>query len=328
MEEPIAALRWAMLHFAGGDAFLIGLLLFAVGQILLLRRSSVPTESMMHGSGEAFRPSRFRRWLGFATCGGLIWALIDPPPVPWPLIAIFAILLLGSLVNWWRGQPPATSAGGERATLRTVVLRTSLASCALIVLLNEARHCFFHGPAETVRRLSVVGDSVTAGLNDGEDTWPKRLSRRVDVTVLDASQPGATLKSALRQVELLNDFEADLLILEIGGNDLLEGLPVEEFERHLDQLLAASQKPGRSTVLFELPLPPLSVRYCDVQRRLAARYQVALVPRRQFLQVMTTAGGTVDGIHLSDNGQARLTDLVEGLLTFLPGQTGTYRHVD
>jgi hypothetical protein len=93
----------------------------------------------------------------------------------------------------------------------------------------------------------------------------------------------------------------------------------------------ASQKPSRAIVMFELPLPPLAMRYCAVQRRLAAEHQVQLIPRRHFLQVLTSTGGTVDGIHLSKRGQTRLMELVQNLLK-IDGQTagasGDYRHLE
>jgi acyl-CoA thioesterase-1 len=190
---------------------------------------------------------------------------------------------------------------------------------------------FYQAPDLPVRTLCVVGDSVTAGLDDGEDTWPKQLSRRLSTSVVDASQPGATLKSARQQVELLNQQGGDVLLLEIGGNDLLEGLPIAVFERDMDQLLQACRRSGRSTVMFELPLPPLAMRYVAIQRRLARQHQVTLIPRRRFLQVLTAPQSTVDGIHLSMKGQTRTADLVQNLLKFPEGAemgAGAYRHFE
>ncbi len=329
VDEPNLYLRWAMYHFAGGDSFVCGLVGFAVCQFALIRVQS----------------NSRRRWLTIGSRLGLVWAIAVLPPVPIPLLAAF----VGTMVVWcWdqlRQRPTAapvpttdpatpsvdTSIVGSPQSRREVWLRSCLAGLALAGAAAEAIH--FQSPSRlpAVQTLSVVGDSITAGLNDGEDTWPRKVARQAGIQVLDASQPGATLKSALRQVELLNPLDADLLVLEIGGNDLLEGLPVDVFDRDLDRLLLACQKPGRQTIMFELPLPPLSTRYGAAQRRHARRYGVPLIPRRQFLGVLTASGATVDGIHLSKTGQGRLANLMQNLLN-LPASSspasGGYRHLE
>ena len=58
--------------------------------------------------------------------------------------------------------------------------------------------------------------------------------------------------------------------------------------------------------MFELPLPPLSNEYGRIQRRLARRYQVRLIPKRIFISVLAGGGATLDSIHLSDDGHQRM----------------------
>lgn len=312
MDEPNTLLRWAMSHFAGGDAYLLGLAVFAAAQLALCR-TQVTWQ---------------RRWLIIAGRTGVIWAIADPSPVPWIVIAALAILLLTVMVRRWRKKQPAESTAGGRVER---LFRMPLACLAVIAILCELP--YYWGPEfpAVPTSIAIVGDSVTAGLNDGEETWPKQIAQTSNLRVFDASQPGATLKSAVQQVELLNAVEADVLILEIGGNDLLEWLPVADFEQNLGRLLAATQSQRRPVVMFELPLPPLAVRYCAVQRRLASEYQVPLIPRRHFLRVLTGKGSTVDGIHLSKLGQTRLMELVRKLLKVggpSKPDAGEYRHFE
>lgn len=314
MDQPNLFLRWAMYHFAGGDAYLLGLTAFAAAQLALSRTSG----------------AKRRRWLTIGGRIGLIWTIADPSPVPWLVIAAIVLLLLTAMVGRLRKRRPAGSTEvtpiGKRDTFRL-----ALAGLAVVAILCEIPYQFSPSLKTTIKTLAVVGDSVTAGLNDGEETWPKQLARTSKVQVFDASQPGATLKSALKQVELLNSQSADVLILEIGGNDLLEGLPVADFEQDLDRLLAASQTDQRQVLMFELPLPPLAARYCAVQRRLALQHHVPLIPRRQFLRVLTGDGSTVDGIHLSVRGQTRLMELVRNLLNVGDSSNegkGAYRHIE
>lgn len=315
MDEPNPFLRWAMYHFAGGDAFVWGLVGFAVCQFAQTR---IQTRSG-------------RRWLTIGARLGLVWAIAVLPPTPLPLLAALVGMMGVWVWNQWRNRSVAAEAADGPVPRRERLLRLSMAGLALAMAGAEVSH--FQSPSRlpTVAVLSVVGDSITAGLNDGEDTWPQKLSRQTGIQVRDASQPGATLKSALGQVELLAPLASDLLILEIGGNDLLEGLPVDEFDRNLDHLLQACTKTGRPTVMFELPLPPLATRYGASQRRQAQRYQVPLIPRRKFLSVLTAKGATVDGIHLSDAGQSRMAQIAQNLLNLPPSPTsnsGDYRHLE
>jgi acyl-CoA thioesterase-1 len=314
VDEPNIFLRWAMYHFAGGDAYLLGLTAFAAAQVALSRTSS----------------AKGRRWLIIGSRIGLIWAIADPSPIPWLVIAAFVLLLSIAIAGRLRQRQPAASTEATSGKDGNS-FRLTLAGLAVVAILCEIPYHFSPRLTAIVKTLAVVGDSVTAGLNDGEETWPKQLARTSTLQVFDASQPGATLKSAVQQVELLNSQAADLLILEIGGNDLLEGLPMADFDRDLDRLLAATRKDQRQVVMFELPLPPLAARYCAVQRRLARQYQVPLIPRRQFLRVLTGDGSTVDGIHLSVRGQTVLMELVQNLLNVGSSSNegaGEYRHIE
>jgi acyl-CoA thioesterase I len=317
VNEPSPVLRWAMNHFAGGDAFLFGLGLWCVLQVALVRFSS----------------ERFRRILMIASKFSVIWALAIPSPAPRWLLALF----VGSLIGLWLTARKARAVSEKRVPtavlLREGTWRWIACANALALILFEIPFRFSPSLPEPPERLQIVADSVTAGLNDGEDTWPQKLSRDSALAVVDASQPGATLKSALSQLGQLDEQNSprSLLLLEIGGNDLLEGLPVSEFADHLERLLAAASRRERTVWMFELPMPPLSFRYGEPQRRLARQYNVRLIPRRLLLRVLTSTGGTVDGIHLSQTGHQRMAGLMRELLTLNDARSersGNYQHVE
>lgn len=311
MDEPNFAIRWAMAHFASGDSYLFGLMIFVVCQIALLFVIGV----------------RVRRWLIRVNCAALIWMVAVVPPVDLRLAGAFGLLLIVGLVSHWRNRKKTIAGPVSRDEQ---CLRISLAAVAVAGIVAEILHHSFRTPGIVLTSLCIVGDSVTAGLNDGDDTWPQQLARQVQIQILDASQPGATLKTAVKQVEVLKSMSGEVLLLEIGGNDLLEGLPPDQFEQNLDSLLSACQWPRRTVIMFELPTPPLSMRYARSQRQLAAKYQVTLVPRRQFLRVLTASGSTVDGIHLSAVGHHRMMGFVQKLLQIPPGKASgeNYRHVE
>jgi len=102
----------------------------------------------------------------------------------------------------------------------------------------------------------VIGDSVSAGMSDADkETWPKLLARQHDIDVRDFSKMGATVGSARKQAAQIGDC-AGLVLLEIGGNDLLGSTTADQFEERLDQLLRDVCRADRPVVMVELPLPP------------------------------------------------------------------------
>jgi hypothetical protein len=66
--------------------------------------------------------------------------------------------------------------------------------------------------------------------------------------------------------------------------------------------------------MFELPVWPTRVDIGRVQRRVAADLGVALIPRRVFAGLLAPADATVDGLHLTEIGAARMADVVHGFV--------------
>lgn len=104
--------------------------------------------------------------------------------------------------------------------------------------------------------------------------------------------------------------DSPIIIVEIGGNDVLGGTSVQDFDRDLDQLLQFVCTKQRQVVMFELPLPPLFHGYGYVQRRLAKKHGVKLLPKATFLAAIAGPDTTLDSIHLSQAGHQRMADLV------------------
>jgi len=109
--------------------------------------------------------------------------------------------------------------------------------------------------------------------------------------------------------------ERDTLVLvELGGNNLIGEERPQEFEASLARLLMKLNSPGRRIVMFELPLLPQFIRYGQIQRRLAAEYRVPLIPKRCLAEVISGKEATVDSLHLSDVGSHRMASLVTEIL--------------
>jgi acyl-CoA thioesterase-1 len=162
--------------------------------------------------------------------------------------------------------------------------------------------------------LSIVGDSVTAGIGEHEAiTWPNVLARDHGVDVHDFSRMGAGVASALTQAERLGD-SGGLVLLEIGGNDLFRPISVADYELGLERLLTQVCTDNRTVLMFELPLPPFYNRFGQVQRKLAARHRVPLIPKRILMGVLTGKDTTLDSIHLSQAGHDQMAKVVWNLI--------------
>ena len=110
--------------------------------------------------------------------------------------------------------------------------------------------------------------------------------------------------------------ESAVVVVEIGGNDILGTTTVAQFERDLDALLTFLTANDRQIVMFELPLPPFFLEYGRVQRRMAAKHRVGLIPKRLFLSVIADRQATLDTIHLSQSGHRRMADCVWRVVRF------------
>ena len=181
---------------------------------------------------------------------------------------------------------------GERANRRWLLGR--LRDCSLL-----AASCLVAGPigAQTAgaapkaqRTLLVVGDSLSAeyGLARGQG-WVALLARRIEQAklpfqVVNASVSGDTTSGGRSRLPaLLKQHQPAVVVIELGGNDALRGLPLASTEQNLVAMTRASKAVGAKVLLVGMQVPPNYGRqYTEDFSRLfataAKAEQVALVP--------------------------------------------------
>jgi acyl-CoA thioesterase-1 len=239
---------------------------------------------------------------------GLAGISLSATPLPtwayvlWSVVGTGALML--SFVTF-RGR------GFTRLRIATVAA-TILASAAMCAA--EMRYRLL--PQITVRwgqTVYVIGDSISAGIGAGAQTWPAVLAEEGGLKVVNLAMPGATVASALNQADGVAEHDA-LVILEIGGNDLLGSTSPDAFRTHLDQLLAKTAARSGQMVMLELPLPPYRMAYGAAQRGLARKHGVTLIPKRVLASVLGMKKGTIDGLHLTQAGHDALARRVLGML--------------
>jgi acyl-CoA thioesterase-1 len=186
-------------------------------------------------------------------------------------------------------------------------LRLALLLAALVVAGLEFPHWRLPPiPAGQHRRMAVIGDSISAGVGfAGERTWHEVFAEETGIAVDALAVGGGTCASAFPDAARISP-DAALVLLEIGGNDILGRTPLPRYAADLDRLLAAVAVPGRTVVMLEVPVPPLHAGFCAAQRRLAAKHGVVLLPRRVFSAFLQGREATVDGLHLSNLGHRRM----------------------
>jgi acyl-CoA thioesterase-1 len=245
---------------------------------------------------------------------GLMLAVVSAVPLPhWFYAAAIAITLGWLVIERLSAAPKGREVAAEimsrnrRRRLRRATIVALWAGAALAELPYQ-----FTPTLEPMGRprLYLFADSVSAGMGEAAgETWPEILARSKGIEVHNHSQMGATVATMLRKVNQapLGD---GIVLLEIGGNDLLGSTSAADFEHGLDELLALVSGPDRVVLMFELPLPPFRNAYGIAQRRLAAKHGTLLIPRRVFVGVLTGAGMTVDSIHLTRIGHERMAETV------------------
>src|SRR5437764_11930999 len=93
------------------------------------------------------------------------------------------------------------------------------------------------------RTILVLGDSIAAGFGlDGNDAFPALLQKKVDQSgwnfeVVNAGVSGDTSAGGLRRIDWVLKRKCDVLILEVGGNDGLRGLPVHAMQENLQAII-------------------------------------------------------------------------------------------
>jgi len=162
--------------------------------------------------------------------------------------------------------------------------------------------------AQGLHRIVAIGDSLTAGLGvDAEETYPALLERRLQAEgyvcrVINAGVSGDTTAGGLRRVDWLLKSKPDLVVLELGANDGLRGLDLNQTEANLAQIIQRLQSAGVQVVLAGMRIPTNYGReytgaFAAIYPRLAARYHLVLIPF--FLEGVAADPhlNQADGIH-------------------------------
>ncbi|ARO26000.1 arylesterase [Rhizobium sp. S9] len=174
--------------------------------------------------------------------------------------------------------------------------------------------------------LVGLGDSLMAGyqLPPGEG-FPEKLqaalkAKGLDVSIANAGVSGDTTTGGLARVDWSVPDGTDGVILELGANDALRGIPPEESEKNLDQMIARLKARGIAVLLVGMMAPPnmgadYAARFNPIYRKLSDKYGVRLYAF--FLDGVALDAGLKldDGMHPNARGVDVMVEKMEADVT-------------
>jgi acyl-CoA thioesterase I len=169
--------------------------------------------------------------------------------------------------------------------------------------------------------LLALGDSLTEGYGiSKEKSYPSVLEKllkdkKIDVKVTNGGISGSTSASAVSRFKWYLKNKPDVLLLALGANDGLRGLPVGSMQSHLEKVIVMARENKIPVILAGMKIPlnygaPYRSAYEKVFSDLAKKYSLIFVP---FL--LEGVGGVptlnqADGIHPNEKGHEKVAQLL------------------
>ncbi len=173
-------------------------------------------------------------------------------------------------------------------------------------------------PVSARPRIVFLGDSLTAGYGlDIEQSVPSLVQKQLDADgytfeVVNAGVSGDTSAGGLRRLEWSLDGDVRVLVLELGANDGLRGLPVAGMKQNLKTIITTARKRGIEVLLTGMEAPPnYGPAYTSEFRRafrdLADEEHVAFMPFYLYQVAGVPTLNIADGMHPNPAG-ARIVE--------------------
>jgi acyl-CoA thioesterase-1 len=172
----------------------------------------------------------------------------------------------------------------------------------------------------------ILGDSLSAAYGmEVQESWPSLLQQRFDEDgydwrVFNSSIAGDTTQGGLTRLpRLLKNQAPAVVLIELGGNDGLRGLPLDVTRGNLQQMIDLSRAAGAEVILCEILIPPnygpaYTERFTGLFHELAAQEGVTLLPFILADVALDSKLMLDDGIHPNAAAQPVILEAVWGVL--------------
>ena len=176
-------------------------------------------------------------------------------------------------------------------------------------------------PARAQPRIVFLGDSLTAGLGlPSDQSYPSLIGKKLkasgyDYQIVNAGVSGDTSAGGVRRLDWSLEGDVRALVVALGANDGLRGLPTDDMKRNLEAVLERAKARNIPVVLAGMEAPPnngpdYTRAFREVYSDLAKEYPVRFVP---FLLLGVAGNASLnqaDGIHPNARGAEIVADLV------------------
>lgn len=170
-------------------------------------------------------------------------------------------------------------------------------------------------PAGSV--VLALGDSLTAGAGvSPEQAWPDLLAKKTGWEVVNGGVSGDTSADALKRLPaLLEEHNPALVLVTLGGNDMLRHVPEQETVANLGQILDMVKARGAKAVLLGTPKPSVAgavfqnLSPPDFYKSVAERYQIPLI-EDAIPEVLSNPELKGDPLHPNVQGHALLAEKI------------------
>lgn len=174
-------------------------------------------------------------------------------------------------------------------------------------------------PVAARTRVVALGDSLTAGLGLLPDqAWPALVQQKItdaglDVEVVNAGVSGDTTAGGLRRLDWALDGDVKVLVIELGANDGLRGLPTARTRQNLETIIGRAKARGIKVLLTGMEAPPnygqaFTSDFRRLFRDLAETHDVAFMPFYLDGVAGNPALNIADGIHPNPEGARIVAD--------------------
>jgi len=202
--------------------------------------------------------------------------------------------------------------------------RIAVSCCLTAVVLNATSAAAEARPAarrasSSEGRIVVLGDSLAVSPSKAE-SFPAQLQKRlkksgVQWTVTNAGIKGDKTTGGLRRFNAALPPDTRVLILQLGANDGLRGVEISTIEKNLSTMIERAQARDIKVLLCGMIVPPrygwnYMVAFHGLFPRLAAKYNVPLVPFLLDGVALQANMNMRDGIHPNAAGAERIADTV------------------
>lgn len=206
----------------------------------------------------------------------------------------------------------------QQKLLFSTLFQTTIILIGLIITLPCEDVSASEAPVN--KKVLIFGDSLSAGygITHGSN-WTDLLQKKLDVhnkkvQLINASISGDTTANGVNRLpQALQQFQPELVLIELGANDGLRGLSLQHVKSNLELLIQSCLAAGSQVLLMEILIPPnygkkYTRAFKQIYHDLAGEYSLTLVPfflenialRPELMQV--------DGLHPNEKAQTEISE--------------------